>query len=112
MFHYASGASAIEAYWKSVAWPGEGVFVGEPLARPFAPKLQEIRPGQFELKIFSPREGQLRIERSPSAIGPFTPTAGQQPIHRGLNLLRFSLPVNASGYFRLQISLRNEAARP
>lgn len=112
MFHYASGASAIEAYWKSVAWPGEGVFVGEPLARPFAPKLQELRPGQFELKIFSPREGRLRIERSLSAIGPFTPTAGQKPIHRGLNLLRFSLPENASGYFRLQISLRNEAARP
>ncbi|MBL8416572.1 MAG: TIGR03790 family protein [Propionivibrio sp.] len=112
MFHYASGASAIEAYWKSVAWPGEGVFVGEPLARPFAPKLKEVRPGQFELKILSPREGRLRIERSLSAIGPFTPTAGQQPIHRGLNLLRFSLPENASGYFRLQFSLRNEAARP
>lgn len=112
MFHYASGASAIEAYWKSVAWPGEGLFVGEPLARPFAPKLKEVRPGQFELKIFSPREGRLLIQRSLSAIGPFTPTAGQKPIHRGLNLLRFSLPENSSGYFRLQISLRNEAARP
>src|SRR5665648_56443 len=60
MHHYALGASAIEAYWKSVAWPGEGVFVGEPLAQPFAPLLQEISPGQFELKIFSPRSGQLQ----------------------------------------------------
>jgi xylose isomerase len=25
----------IEAYWKSVAWPGQGLFVGEPLARPW-----------------------------------------------------------------------------
>jgi hypothetical protein len=25
----------IEAYWKSVAWPGQGIFIGEPLARPF-----------------------------------------------------------------------------
>lgn len=33
---YASGASAIEAYWKSVAWPAQGLFVGEPLAAPFA----------------------------------------------------------------------------
>jgi uncharacterized protein (TIGR03790 family) len=32
---YASGAPLIEAYWKSVAMPGQGVFVGEPLARPF-----------------------------------------------------------------------------
>lgn len=34
--HYVQGASAIEAYWKSVAWPAQGVFVGEPLAAPFA----------------------------------------------------------------------------
>ena len=54
MFHYALGASAIEAYWKSVAWPGEGVFIGEPLAQPFAPKLREVRSGQFELQIFLP----------------------------------------------------------
>ena len=32
---YFRGATAIEAYWKSVAWPGEGNFVGEPLARPW-----------------------------------------------------------------------------
>lgn len=34
---YAQGLSALEAYWHSVAWPGQGVFVGEPLAAPFAP---------------------------------------------------------------------------
>jgi uncharacterized protein (TIGR03790 family) len=34
--HYVQGSSAIEAYWKSVAWPQQGVFVGEPLAAPFA----------------------------------------------------------------------------
>ena len=34
---YAQGVSALEAYWHSVAWPGQGVFVGEPLAAPFAP---------------------------------------------------------------------------
>jgi uncharacterized protein (TIGR03790 family) len=33
--HYLSGASAVEAYWKSVAWPAQGVFVGEPLASPY-----------------------------------------------------------------------------
>ncbi len=32
---YYRGATVVEAYWKSVAWPGEGIFVGEPLARPF-----------------------------------------------------------------------------
>jgi uncharacterized protein (TIGR03790 family) len=32
---YYRGGTVLEAYWKSVAWPGEGIFVGEPLARPF-----------------------------------------------------------------------------
>lgn len=102
MFHYANGASAIEAYWKSVAWPGEGVFVGEPLARPFSPKLQEVRPGQFELRIFSPLDGRLRIQQSESMIGPFKPFAQQPRIRRGANLLRFSVPETATGYLRLQ----------
>lgn len=33
--HYLSGDSAIEAYWKSVAWPAQGLFIGEPLATPY-----------------------------------------------------------------------------
>ena len=32
---YLNGETLIEAYWKSVAWPGQGVFIGEPLAAPF-----------------------------------------------------------------------------
>ena len=32
---YYRGATLIEAYWKSVQWPGQGLFVGEPLARPY-----------------------------------------------------------------------------
>lgn len=34
--HYLRGATVIEAYWKSVEWPGQGLFVGDPLARPWA----------------------------------------------------------------------------
>jgi uncharacterized protein (TIGR03790 family) len=36
LLNYAQGSTAIEAYWKSVAWPLQGVFIGEPLAAPFA----------------------------------------------------------------------------
>ncbi|MCW9023143.1 MAG: TIGR03790 family protein [Gammaproteobacteria bacterium] len=36
---YTAGETLLEAYWKSVAWPGEGLFVGEPLAAPFGKKL-------------------------------------------------------------------------
>jgi uncharacterized protein (TIGR03790 family) len=37
LLHYLQGSTAIEAYWKSVAWPQQALFVGEPLAAPFAP---------------------------------------------------------------------------
>jgi uncharacterized protein (TIGR03790 family) len=33
--HYLAGETVIEAYWKSVAWPGQGLFIGEPLAAPY-----------------------------------------------------------------------------
>jgi uncharacterized protein (TIGR03790 family) len=34
--HYTAGDTILQAYWKSVAMPGQGLFVGEPLARPFS----------------------------------------------------------------------------
>jgi uncharacterized protein (TIGR03790 family) len=36
LLNYAQGSSALEAYWRSVAWPQQGVFIGEPLAAPFS----------------------------------------------------------------------------
>jgi uncharacterized protein (TIGR03790 family) len=36
LMHYLQGSTAIEAYWKSVAWPQQSLFVGEPLSAPFA----------------------------------------------------------------------------
>lgn len=102
MFHYALGTSAIEAYWRSVAWPGQGIFIGEPLAKPFAPLLREISPGQLELKFFSPRAGKLRIEGSRSAAGPFKLLPPPQAIHRGINLFRFRFNEKTDGYLRLQ----------
>ena len=35
MAHYLAGETLIEAYWKSVQMPGQGLFIGEPLAAPF-----------------------------------------------------------------------------
>jgi uncharacterized protein (TIGR03790 family) len=32
---YLHGETLIEAYWKSVLMPGQGIFIGEPLAAPF-----------------------------------------------------------------------------
>lgn len=35
MGRYVRGETLIEAYWKSVLMPGQGIFVGDPLAAPF-----------------------------------------------------------------------------
>ena len=35
MRYYLEGEPLIEAYWKSVAMPGQGIFIGEPLATPY-----------------------------------------------------------------------------
>jgi uncharacterized protein (TIGR03790 family) len=45
LLHYLQGSTAIEAYWKSVLWPQQSLFVGEPLAAPF--ELKPPTPTQF-----------------------------------------------------------------
>ncbi|MFT7776380.1 TIGR03790 family protein [Roseateles sp.] len=55
---YWRGATAIEAYWKAVQWPGQGLFVGEPLAQPFrdSPSFV-IVAGEYQIKTRSLRPG-------------------------------------------------------
>lgn len=115
MYYYTGGATAIEAYWKSVAWPGEGVFVGDPLARPFGPKLREISPGHYELTLHSTLRGTLRLARAASPAGPYALVPGQTRVpivQRGRNVLRFRLPENADGFFRLQFIPAAPATTP
>jgi uncharacterized protein (TIGR03790 family) len=45
--HYLQGATAIEAYWRSVAWPQQSLFIGEPLAAPFAERKPATPPGRL-----------------------------------------------------------------
>lgn len=53
---YYRGATLIEAYWKAVQWPGEGLFIGEPLAQPFrdSPTLK-VDAGQYLVSSRAPR---------------------------------------------------------
>lgn len=39
--NYLQGDTLIEAYWKSVAMPGQGIFIGEPLAAPFRTPIKD-----------------------------------------------------------------------
>ena len=50
---YLQGASLLEAYWRSVMMPGEGVFIGEPLAQPYGGyRLESVKDG---LRLSAPQ---------------------------------------------------------
>jgi len=62
--HYLRGATVLEAYWKSVHRPGQGLFVGEPLARPWpdAPTAT-IEAGQLLVQTRNwRREAQYQVQ--------------------------------------------------
>lgn len=95
---YANGDTLIEAYWKSVAWPGEGVFIGEPLARPFGTRVQRDEQGWW-LESHSSRERRVIIEAAPSVVGPYQPV-GTVKLPAGYS--RQKLPVASAGAVRVR----------
>jgi uncharacterized protein (TIGR03790 family) len=107
MGRYLGGESLVEAYWKSVLMPGQGVFVGDPLARPFG----GMRMGRgaagptLETRALPP--GPYVLEASRSAMGPFQPLSNVTAVGHGVR--RIALPANDDRYFRLR---RLPEARP
>lgn len=71
--HYLAGETLMESYWKSVAWPVEGVFVGDPLARPFRGWLLRRLGGKIAFDLPWLRPGRWMLEAAASPLGPFRP---------------------------------------
>lgn len=46
MQRYLAGETLLEAYWKSVAMPGQGLFIGDPLARPYRSRSEAAAPDE------------------------------------------------------------------
>ncbi len=68
---YFQGGTALEAYWKSVSAPGEGIFVGDPLARPFGTRAAFVN-GVLEITTTILQPGaHYRLLAADSADGPF-----------------------------------------
>lgn len=68
---YFRGATAVEAYWRSVEWPGEGNFVGDPLARPFGTRVS-WEDGTLALDTTQlDRNTTYRIEAADAPDGPW-----------------------------------------
>jgi len=100
MHWYAHGDTLIEAYWKSVASPGEGVFVGEPLARPFGTRIQRDEQGWW-VEGHSGKGHQVLIETAPSVVGPYRPVGS---VYLPAGYSRQQLPVGKAAAVRVRSS--------
>lgn len=78
---YLRGATVLEAYWKSVAWPWEGIFIGEPLASPFGGLTVSRLGDVVTVKTNALRPGNYRLGLSQSIVGPFTPQSWELTVH-------------------------------
>ena len=73
--HYFLGNTVLEAYVKSVRWPSQGVFVGDPLARPFGTKATLVN-GSLNITTTSLEPGTTyKLYSAPTDAGPFTQVA-------------------------------------
>jgi uncharacterized protein (TIGR03790 family) len=100
--HYYRGNTLIEAYWKSVQWPGEGLFVGEPLASPFGRFFLEYEDGTVRIRTTSLAPGeQYRVVAADTPAGPFTTVLDgiSIPHHR---LETITLPAADRAVYRLE----------
>ena len=69
---YFGGATVLEAYWKSVRTPGEGIFVGDPLTRPYGTRVTLGDDGSMEIFTTILRPGKTySLLEAGSMEGPF-----------------------------------------
>ncbi len=72
---YFRGNTALEAYTKSVKQPSQGVFVGDPLAKPFGTRATRVN-GVLTIKTSSLEPGiNYNLYSAPSVTGPFAKIA-------------------------------------
>jgi len=69
---YFAGGSVIDSYWRSVLAPSQGLFIGEPLARPWAPSVA-FDSGGLVITTTLQEPGQMYVlESAPAPTGPWT----------------------------------------
>ncbi|MFT3840729.1 MAG: TIGR03790 family protein [Myxococcaceae bacterium] len=85
--HYYRGEPVVEAYWRSVQEPGEGLFIGEPLARPFGLVSSVLDGGALTMRTTALEPGvSYVIQAADQEEGPWVDLdAGVSVSSRGVN---------------------------
>jgi uncharacterized protein (TIGR03790 family) len=96
---YGAGRTLLQAYWQSVQQPGEGIFIGEPLAAPFDGFLLENTDDSILLTTRTLLPGRYQLAYSIGPIGPYRILP--EVITARYHQRRFTLPNAGSGYYRL-----------
>src|SRR4051812_37176074 len=99
---YFRGNTALEAYTKSVRQPSQGVFVGDPLARPFGTRATLVN-GVLNIKTSSLEPGiNYNLYSAPSATGPFSRIA-TVAVPR-YQFATITVPGNSAPFYKLEMS--------
>ncbi len=99
MDSYGSGSTLIEAYWRSVQQPGEGIFIGEPLAAPFDGMRLETADGNIRVHTRTLSPGHYLLSHSVEPVGPYRRVPGSWQVH--YHQRELVLPKLGDGYYRL-----------
>ncbi|MEO5882158.1 MAG: TIGR03790 family protein [Caldimonas sp.] len=100
MARYLAGETLVEAYWKSVLMPGQGVFVGDPLTRPFGGVRVARSAAGTVISTRALLPGDYLLEAGTSPVGPFQPIRALRMV--GFGVRQLTLPATDTRYFRLR----------
>jgi len=100
MAHYLNGETLVEAYWKSVLMPGQGVFVGDPLARPFGGVRVTSSAAGTAVATRAIPPGDYLLEAARSSIGPFQTIRAVRVA--GFGVRHLMLPARDPRYYRVR----------
>jgi uncharacterized protein (TIGR03790 family) len=90
---YTQGDSLIEAYWKSVVMPGQGVFVGEPLANPYRGHQVEHKNGKIIVRTRALRNGYIvQCAEAPVVPSRTVTIPARHTMHKGVLEISFPNP--------------------
>lgn len=97
---YLSGRTLLDAYWKSVLTPGQGVFIGDPLAAPFRGYRLVRKKRRMLVQTAQLSPGIYRLLAGDSPRGPFQALTSGLKIGGGFQ--HFSLSPPYRPYYKLE----------